>query len=205
MLQWEFWWKVAGDIFLLNFKFFASYKAPNDQTPSSPWGLKVWLFSQQSSQTAGLHVVQRVSKRSMGGRTFSYQAPLLWNQLPEWEKLSIFKIRLRVFLKHFSQSLYLGMAQVTLNHPFSYDAVGLDCRGTSNDALSSSSRWITIFFVATSNELLNLEVCIPLPLRDMQEWISLNSIRCCSEFLNKVSWKIWCRLKCTFMYKYRIF
>ncbi|TWW62625.1 hypothetical protein D4764_04G0012720 [Takifugu flavidus] len=34
------------------------------------------------SQNAGLLVVPRVSKGRMGGRAFSYQAPLLWNQLP---------------------------------------------------------------------------------------------------------------------------
>ncbi|TWW66951.1 hypothetical protein D4764_20G0009830 [Takifugu flavidus] len=33
------------------------------------------------SQNAGLLVVPRVSSR-MGGRAFSYQAPLLWNRLP---------------------------------------------------------------------------------------------------------------------------
>ncbi|TWW74365.1 R2 Retrovirus-related Pol polyprotein from type I retrotransposable element [Takifugu flavidus] len=34
------------------------------------------------SQNAGLLVVSRVSRSRMGGRAFSYQAPLLWNQLP---------------------------------------------------------------------------------------------------------------------------
>ncbi|TWW61009.1 AP2-associated protein kinase 1 [Takifugu flavidus] len=34
------------------------------------------------SQNAGLPVVPRVSRSRMGGRAFSYQAPLLWNQLP---------------------------------------------------------------------------------------------------------------------------
>ncbi|TWW74563.1 hypothetical protein D4764_14G0005660 [Takifugu flavidus] len=34
------------------------------------------------SQNAGLLVVPRVSRSRMGGRTFSYQVPLLWNQLP---------------------------------------------------------------------------------------------------------------------------
>ncbi|TWW81780.1 hypothetical protein D4764_01G0015950 [Takifugu flavidus] len=33
-------------------------------------------------QNAGLLVVPRVSRSRMGGRAFSYQAPLLWNQLP---------------------------------------------------------------------------------------------------------------------------
>ncbi|TWW59184.1 hypothetical protein D4764_06G0007140 [Takifugu flavidus] len=34
------------------------------------------------SQNAGLLVVPRVSRSRMGCRAFSYQAPLLWNQLP---------------------------------------------------------------------------------------------------------------------------
>ncbi|TWW65055.1 hypothetical protein D4764_22G0007020 [Takifugu flavidus] len=34
------------------------------------------------SQNAGVVVVPRVSRGRMGGRAFSYQAPLLWNQLP---------------------------------------------------------------------------------------------------------------------------
>ncbi|TWW59183.1 RNA-directed DNA polymerase from mobile element jockey [Takifugu flavidus] len=34
------------------------------------------------SQNAGLLVVPRVSRSRMGGQAFSYQAPLLWNQLP---------------------------------------------------------------------------------------------------------------------------
>ncbi|TWW80607.1 R2 Retrovirus-related Pol polyprotein from type I retrotransposable element [Takifugu flavidus] len=34
------------------------------------------------SQNAGLLVVPRVSRSRMGGRAFSYQVPLLWNQLP---------------------------------------------------------------------------------------------------------------------------
>ena len=54
------------------------------------------------SQTVGLLVVPRVSKSRMGGRAFSYQAPLLWNQLPvygrEADTLSIFKIRVKTFL-----------------------------------------------------------------------------------------------------------
>ncbi|XP_054872842.1 F-BAR and double SH3 domains protein 1 isoform X2 [Amphiprion ocellaris] len=54
------------------------------------------------SQTAGLLVVPRISKSRMGGRAFSYQAPLLWNQLPVWvreaDTLSIFKTRLKTFL-----------------------------------------------------------------------------------------------------------
>ncbi|XP_029284776.1 uncharacterized protein LOC115006618, partial [Cottoperca gobio] len=54
------------------------------------------------SQTAGLLVVPRVSKSTMGARAFSYQAPLQWNQLPvcvrEADTLSTFKSRLKTFL-----------------------------------------------------------------------------------------------------------
>ncbi|TWW80158.1 26S proteasome regulatory subunit 6B [Takifugu flavidus] len=54
------------------------------------------------SQNAGLLVVPRVSRSRMGGRAFSYQAPLLWNQLPVqvWEADSIatLKIRLKTYL-----------------------------------------------------------------------------------------------------------
>ena len=53
------------------------------------------------SQTAGLLVVPRVSKSGMGGRAFSYQAPLLWNKLPvnvgEADTLSTLKIGLKPF------------------------------------------------------------------------------------------------------------
>ena len=34
-----------------------------------------------SSQDAGLLVVPRISKSKMGGRAFSYEAPLLWTHL----------------------------------------------------------------------------------------------------------------------------
>ncbi|TWW74321.1 hypothetical protein D4764_14G0003220 [Takifugu flavidus] len=54
------------------------------------------------SQNAGLLVVPRVSRSRMGGRAFSYQAPLLWNQLPvqvrEADSIATFKIRLKTFL-----------------------------------------------------------------------------------------------------------
>ena len=54
------------------------------------------------SQNAGLLVVPRVSKSRMGARAFSYQAPLLWNQLPvqvrEADTLSSFKTSLKTFL-----------------------------------------------------------------------------------------------------------
>ncbi|KAI3352067.1 hypothetical protein L3Q82_020882 [Scortum barcoo] len=54
------------------------------------------------SQNAGLLVVPRVSRSSLGGRAFSYQAPVLWNQLPVWvreaDTVSVFKNRLKTFL-----------------------------------------------------------------------------------------------------------
>jgi len=47
-------------------------------------------------------VPTRVSQSRMGGRAFSYQAPLLWNMLPvnvqDADTLSNFKIRLKAFL-----------------------------------------------------------------------------------------------------------
>ena len=54
------------------------------------------------SQNAGLLVVPRVYKSTVGARAFSYQAPVLWNQLPtnikEADTVSTFKIRLKTFL-----------------------------------------------------------------------------------------------------------
>ena len=54
------------------------------------------------SKNAGLLVVPRVSKSTMGARAFSYQAPLLWNQLPVCvrvaDSLSVFKSALKTFL-----------------------------------------------------------------------------------------------------------
>ncbi|XP_013763333.1 uncharacterized protein LOC102206753 [Pundamilia nyererei] len=54
------------------------------------------------SEVSGLLVVPRVFKSRMGGRAFSFQAPLLWNQLPVWiqetDTISTFKIRLQTFL-----------------------------------------------------------------------------------------------------------
>jgi len=49
-----------------------------------------------------LPVVPRVLKSKMGARVFSYQAPLLWNQLPpsvrEADTVTSFKSRLKTFL-----------------------------------------------------------------------------------------------------------
>ena len=53
------------------------------------------------SQNAGLLVVPRVSKSTVGARAFSYQAPILWNQLPanikECDTVSTFKTKLKTF------------------------------------------------------------------------------------------------------------
>src|SRR4029434_8829313 len=54
------------------------------------------------SQSAGLLVIPRISKPTVGGRAFSYRAPLLWNNLPasirDADTLPIFKSRLKTFL-----------------------------------------------------------------------------------------------------------
>ena len=93
--------------FRIEFKILLlTYKALNDRAPSYLKDLIVRYFPNRAlrSQTAGLLVVPRVSKSRMGGRAFSYQAPLLWNQLPvyvrEADTLSLphFKIRLKTFL-----------------------------------------------------------------------------------------------------------
>ena len=36
------------------------------------------------SQSAGLLVVPKIHKSRLGGHAFTYQAALLWNQLPTW-------------------------------------------------------------------------------------------------------------------------
>lgn len=57
------------------------------------------------SQDAGYLVVPKINKKTVGGRAFSYRAPLLWNKLPisikEADTVATFKIRLKTFL--FSQ------------------------------------------------------------------------------------------------------
>ncbi|XP_030580839.1 uncharacterized protein LOC115777144, partial [Archocentrus centrarchus] len=81
-----------------------TYKVLNNQEPSYLKDLIVPYHPNRAllSQTAGLLVVPRILKSRMGGRAFSFQAPLLWNQLPAWiqetDTLSIFKIRLQTFL-----------------------------------------------------------------------------------------------------------
>ena len=81
-----------------------TYKTVNGQAPSYLKDLIVPYHPNRAlrSETAGLLVVPRVSRSRMGGRAFSYQAPLLWNQLPLWvreaDTLSTFKIKLKTFL-----------------------------------------------------------------------------------------------------------
>jgi len=77
---------------------------PNGQATSYLGEFLVPYFPNRTlrSLNAGLFVVPRVCKSRMGGRAFSYQAPLLWNQLPVWvweaDTLSTFKIRLKTVL-----------------------------------------------------------------------------------------------------------
>ena len=54
------------------------------------------------SEDAGFLVTRRVFKSRTGGRSFSYLAPLLWNNLPASvrgaDSLSLFKSRLKTLL-----------------------------------------------------------------------------------------------------------
>uniref|UniRef100_A0A665UBY4 Reverse transcriptase domain-containing protein n=1 Tax=Echeneis naucrates TaxID=173247 RepID=A0A665UBY4_ECHNA len=81
-----------------------TYKALNGQAPSYLRELIVPYYPSRPlrSLDGGLLVVPRVSKSKSGGRSFSYQAPLLWNQLPASvrgaDSLVIFKTRLKTFL-----------------------------------------------------------------------------------------------------------
>ena len=81
-----------------------TYKALNGQAPSYLRELIVPYHPTRAlrSQNAGLLVVPRVFKSTMGGKAFNYQAPLLWNQLPDSvrraDTLSTFKSRLKTFL-----------------------------------------------------------------------------------------------------------
>ncbi|XP_067351072.1 uncharacterized protein [Channa argus] len=91
--------------FRIEFKtLLLTYKALNGQAPSYIEDLIAPYHPSRPlrSQNAGLLVVPRISKSRMGGRAFSYQAPLLWNQLPvqirEADTLSTFKSKLKTFL-----------------------------------------------------------------------------------------------------------
>ena len=81
-----------------------TYKALNGQAPPYINELIVPYYPTRElrSQNAGLLVVPTVFKSRTGGRAFSYQAPLLWNHLPDSvrgaDTLSMFKSRLKTFL-----------------------------------------------------------------------------------------------------------
>ena len=81
-----------------------TYKAINGMAPSYLKDALVPYHPNRAlrSQNAGLLVVPKVYKSTVGGRAFSSQAPVLWNQLPvhvkEADTVSIFKTRLKTFL-----------------------------------------------------------------------------------------------------------
>lgn len=56
-------------------------------------------------------------KSGMGGRAFSYQAPLLWNQLPVWVQLTV-SLLLRLALKPYFWIKLIGLAHVNLKPPY---------------------------------------------------------------------------------------
>ena len=81
-----------------------TYKALHGMAPSYIKDLIVPYHPMRTlrSQNAGLLVVPRISKSTVGGRAFSHQAPVLWNKLPahvrEADSVSTFKVRLKTFL-----------------------------------------------------------------------------------------------------------
>uniref|UniRef100_A0A8D0CS33 Reverse transcriptase domain-containing protein n=3 Tax=Sander lucioperca TaxID=283035 RepID=A0A8D0CS33_SANLU len=81
-----------------------TYKALNGQAPSYIEELLVPYCPTRAlrSQNSELLVVPRVSKSRMGARAFSYQAPLLWNQLPTWvrgaDTVATFKNKLKTII-----------------------------------------------------------------------------------------------------------
>ncbi|XP_070409963.1 uncharacterized protein [Nothobranchius furzeri] len=112
--------------FRIDFKILLlTYKALNNQAPSYISDLIVPYVPNRAlrSQTAGLLVVPRKSKIRMGGRSFSYQAPLLWNQLPalvrEADTLSTFKNGLKTFLfdRAYVSLLISGVKLSRTSHP----------------------------------------------------------------------------------------
>lgn len=60
------------------------------------------------SQDAGLLVIPKIAKITIGGRAFSYRAPLLWNKLPAHvrgaDTITVFKSRLKTYLFSLSYS-----------------------------------------------------------------------------------------------------
>lgn len=87
-----------------------TYKALNGLAPNYIKDLLIpYCPSRQlRSQNAALLVKPRISKSTIGGRAFSYRAPLLWNSLPlyirESDTLNTFKSRLKTFLFDVSHS-----------------------------------------------------------------------------------------------------
>ncbi|XP_029903354.1 uncharacterized protein LOC115356335 [Myripristis murdjan] len=83
---------------------FLTYKTLDGQAPSYLKELIVPYHPARAlrSQNAGLLVVPKISKTRSGGRSFQFQAPRLWNNLPisvrRADSLSIFKSRLKTFL-----------------------------------------------------------------------------------------------------------
>ncbi|XP_078799361.1 uncharacterized protein LOC144990211 [Oryzias latipes] len=81
-----------------------TYKSLHGMAPSYIKDLIVPYHPMRTlrSQNAGLLVVPRISKSTVGGRAFSHQAPVLWNKLPahgrEADSVSTFKVRLKTFL-----------------------------------------------------------------------------------------------------------
>ena len=77
------------------------HKAPDGQAPSYLKELIVPYHPTRAlrSQNAGLLVVPRVFKSTMGGKAFNYQAPLLWNHLPDSVRGADTLSTLRVGLK----------------------------------------------------------------------------------------------------------
>lgn len=91
--------------FRIQFKvLLLTYKALSGMAPSYLRDELTPYFPSRAlrSQNAGLLVVPSVSKSTVGGRAFSYQAPVLWNRLPLHVKqaptVSTFKTRLKSFL-----------------------------------------------------------------------------------------------------------
>ena len=90
---------------------FLTDKVLNGLTPLCSKEVMVPYYSIKclSPQVAGLLVGPRISKSNLGGRFFSYQAHVLWNQLPAQihgaDTHSLFEIRLKSFLfdKAYSQ------------------------------------------------------------------------------------------------------
>ena len=65
------------------------------------------------SQGAGLLVIPRIAKSTIGGRAFSYRAPLLWNKLPAHvrsaDTITLFKARLKTYFFSLSYSWGAGV------------------------------------------------------------------------------------------------